>query len=105
MGEKEYVWEIRPGLDRFRYHHRTEGKDVIEFVLQYEAYIEEKWREIVRYDTAHNRPHRDILYPDGTQTKDFFPYWSNAETMTFGERDIKLNWRRYRRAYEEKMKK
>jgi len=29
----------------------------------------------VRYDTAHGRPHKDILHPDGTQDKvEFYGY-------------------------------
>jgi hypothetical protein len=105
MGEKEYLRSIQPGQDRVRYFHLTEGKKVIRFLVQYEAFIEGKWREIVRYDSAHGHPHRDILHPDGSQTKEYFPGWSNAEVLTYGQEDIRKRWRDYRREYEREMGK
>lgn len=81
MGEKEYLRSIRPGQDRIRYYHLTEGKRVIKFLVQYETFIEGKWREIVRYDSAHGHPHKDVLHPDGSQDKEYFQGWSNAEVL------------------------
>lgn len=76
---------------------------MIEFAIQYEALIEGKWRAVVRYDTAHGRPHKDIEHPDGTQTKIEFPYHSNEEVLKIGQNDIRDNWERYREHYEREM--
>ena len=54
---------------------------------------------MLRYDTAHGYPHRDILHPDGTQTKEHFSQYTNAEVLTIGQRDIVENWLTYRVAY------
>ena len=60
----------------------AEKRQVKRFVVQYEAYIEGKWRAIVRYDTAHGYFHRDILYPDGSTRKVRFPAVEFAEAFT-----------------------
>jgi hypothetical protein len=73
---------------------------IVRFRIQYEAWIGKRWYAIVRYDTAHGRPHRDILHPDGAQDKVEFEGYSTEEVLTLGERDIKANWRRYRADYE-----
>ena len=69
----------------------------------YEAYINGEWRAIIRYDTAHGFPHKDIIHPNGTVTKETFPGFSKAEVLTLGQKDIRRNWKRYRRNYEREM--
>ncbi|MFQ6101819.1 MAG: DUF5647 family protein [Anaerolineae bacterium] len=56
--------------------------------LIYEARIGERWHAIVRYDTAHGRPHKDILHPDSSQDKVEFSGYSQEEVLTLGERYI-----------------
>ncbi|NJN98150.1 MAG: hypothetical protein HC875_30735 [Anaerolineales bacterium] len=104
MNEKEYLYYFTPEReDRFRYHHYLAQGRIVRFSIQYEAYIDGKWHAIVRYDTAHGRPHKDILHPDGSQDKvDFYGY-VREEVLTLGERDIKANWQHYRATYQEEM--
>ena len=45
---------IRIGFD-------TERGRVTKFTVQLECWIEGEWRPAVRYDTAHDRAHRDTL--------------------------------------------
>ena len=78
---------------------------ILRFCVQYEALIGAGWQAIVRYDTAHRRPHKDILHPDGTQEKQEYRGYSPAEVLSLGERDIRANWRRYRVTYEGEMKR
>ena len=105
MGEKEYINYLSPRRqDRFRYHHQLVQGRIARFSIQYEAFIGNEWRSIVRYDTTHNRPHKDILHPDGTKDKHEFYGYSREEVLTFGERDIKANWKHYRAAYEQEMR-
>jgi len=101
VGDKEYVNYLTPEReDRFRYYHLLERKRIVRFVVQYEAFIAGEWRAIVRYDTAHGRPHKDILHPHSTEDKEEFYGYTLEDVLTLGERDIKANWRRYRAAYE-----
>jgi hypothetical protein len=104
VGEKEYlVYLSLERTDRFRYYHNLERGKITRFRVQYEALIGGEWRAIVRYDTAHGRPHKDLLHPDGTQDKHEFYGYAREEVLTLGERDIKANWKRYRAAYEQEM--
>ena len=105
MGEKEYVVYLNDiRQDQYRHFHRTERGQVIIFRIQYEAYIDDTWQAIVRYDTAHGFPHKDILHPDETENKKTFPGYSNTEVLTFGQTDIRRNWKHYRRNYEREMR-
>ena len=93
------------GRNRYRHYHLLEKKDVLEFRVQYEAYLQGRWHIIVRYDTAHGFAHRDVMHPDGTATKTAFQYWDYAAVLTYGERDLKRNWASYRKAYEHELLK
>jgi hypothetical protein len=104
MGETEYIIYLDDGMrDRYRYFHHTEQGQVVLFRIQYEALIGQRWVPIVRYDTAHGFPHRDVMHPDGSQTKEPFPHYSRAEVLTTGQQDIRRNWREYRATYEKKL--
>ena len=106
MGEKSFVIPLGDSnRDRYRLFRRTEKGQVLVFRVQYEALIEGKWRPVVRYDTAHGYPHRDMLHPDGSQEKAGFPQRTNAEVLTLGQEDIKRNWQTYREQYELEMSK
>jgi hypothetical protein len=78
---------------------------ILRFRIQFEAMITGKWYAIVRYDTAHGFPHRDLIHPDGSQEKFDFPGWDRNEVLTFGERELKTNWQKYRVEFEKEMKK
>lgn len=106
MGEKEYLYYFTSNrLDRFRYYHFLDQGRIVRFIIQYEALIAGKWHPIVRYDTAHSRPHKDMLHPDGTQDKIEFYGYIPEEVLTIGERDIKANWQQYRSEYERELKR
>jgi hypothetical protein len=101
MTETSYVITLTPDRrNRYGHYHLLEKKKVVEFRVQYEAYIQGKWHTIVRYNTAHGFAHRDVMHPDRTETKTSFHHWDYAEVLTYGERDLKQNWASYRKAYE-----
>ena len=100
MSETNYIVDLTPdGQNRYRHHHVLEKKQIVEFSVQYEVYLSGGWSVIVRYDTAHGFAHRDVLHPDGTETKVSFQHWDYAQVLTYGERDLKQNWTIYRHAY------
>ncbi len=105
MAEKEYLFYLSPErLDRFRYYHVLEAGRVVRFSIEYEALIGGKWRAVVRYDTAHGRPHKDLLHPHKREAKQEFAGYSIADVLTVGERDIKANWQKYRVDYEKELR-
>jgi len=106
MSETQFIVPLHGSpTNRYRHRHTLEEGTVTGFVVQYEAEIEGEWREIVRYDTAHGSPHKDIMHPDGTTTKEGFPHYTRAEVMTLGQNDIRKNWQKYREQYEREMRK
>ena len=86
--------------DEIRISLVREGKQVTEFAVQYVARIQGQWQAIVRFDTAHGRPHMDIGHPDGTQEKRDFPFYSYNTALTYAIRDVQERWEFYRQRYE-----
>jgi len=72
------------------------------FVVQYEARLGDAWHPIVRFDTAHGFAHRDLIHPNGRIDKQPLPWAHYSVALTFATQELKANWPRYRRAYEEK---
>lgn len=91
--------------NRYRHWHVWEAGKITEFLIQYEAFIEGQWHPILRYDTAHGQPHRDIMHPDGIQTKEMYPNYYNTEVLTIGQRDIIENWQTYRARFQQEMER
>jgi hypothetical protein len=86
--------------NRYRYWHRWVQGEIVEFRIQYEAFIAGYWHPIVRYDSAHGQPHRDVLHLDNSETKEWYPGYRNADVLSIGQRDIMANWPGYRAKYE-----
>lgn len=105
MVEKSFIVLLGDSdRDRYRLFCSTDRGDVEIFCVQYEAFIDEQWRPIVRYDTVHGFPHRDVLHPHQPTEKTTYPGRSNAEVLTLGQEDIKRNWQAYRNQYEKELR-
>jgi hypothetical protein len=74
---------------------------IVSFVVQLECLIEQQWYPVIRYDTAHNFAHCDVLYPDGSQDKRPLVVSDFNEALTYAQRDIKANFRRYCTRFKE----
>ncbi len=81
------------------------GRSVQRFSVQYLARIDNQWRPIVRYDTAHGRAHVDISHPDQTQETRELKASDYREALVLTIRDIKTRWEFYRERYERWMMK
>jgi hypothetical protein len=105
MGEREFLIYLDPEtrLCRYRPSHVWEGSQITEFRIQLEISVGGEWYAVVRDDTAHGRPHRDVLKPDGKQTKEWFDRYSAAEVLTLGQKDIIENWMAYRDRFLQEM--
>lgn len=80
---------------RMRATFITEKTEVKSFRVQLEVLVEGKWREVMRYNTAHGFAHRDFYYPDGSINKvDLKMTFKNA--LTYALIDIRDNWEKYR---------
>ena len=105
MHEIEYVIYLSAeSIDRLRVTAQKEKGDIVEFVVQYETLISEKWQPIVRYDTAHGFAHKDIIKPKGETIKQPLYFESYNLAFTFATLDLKANWKQYRDTFEKEIK-
>ena len=102
--EKAYLQMITD-RDRIRVRFKKERGRIIEFVVQYETQIENEWKPVIRYDTAHGRAHTDVLRPDGTQEKRLLHFPNYNDAFSYAEDDVKSNWEHYRGEYLREVKK
>jgi hypothetical protein len=102
MGEKFWIQSFETGLDRLRIHFITErGRVTAIKVIQYEAYLEGKWRAVVRFDEAHGFFHRDVLHPSGEREKTVQPAYDKNLALNEAIDHIRQFWPTYRQRYEE----
>ena len=78
---------------------------IIEFSVQYVAQIHGKWYPIIRFDTAHGKPHLDISKPDGLEEKqDFpYPYFDYRDAFNKAITEVNQKWAKIRRKFEEEV--
>jgi hypothetical protein len=96
--EKAHL-QIITDRDRIRVRFKKERRRITEFVVQYETQVGDKWKPVIRYDTAHGRAHTDVIRPDGTQEKTLLHFPNYNDAFSYAEEDIKANWERYREEY------
>jgi hypothetical protein len=72
-------------------------------VVQYEAAFDERWHAIVRYDTAHGFPHRDLLHPRKATEKRPMMQTTLNLAFSFAIQDIRQLWETYRAEYEREL--
>jgi len=106
MAEKEFFKYLgTKGIDRLRMKIVTEKGIVISLLVQYETYLENQWYAIVRYDTAHGFPHRDVMHPNGDQEKFPLAFPDLKTALQYAEQDIKDRWQWYKERYIKEMHK
>jgi hypothetical protein len=97
MGEKQYL--IMLDIDvRKRHYHIAEAGKITKFAVQLEVKIGGTWKEVVRYDCAHDYAHKDYYSIEGKQRK-INLYLSYEDALTFADDDINENWKIYRQRF------
>lgn len=101
MPVKEFEVELSNAGDVLRLRIATEHGEVRGFTVQYEATVDDERVPVVRYDTAHGRPHRDVLDRRGeTIRKDWLPEsLGNKGALEEANQDLRTNWGQYRKAF------
>lgn len=105
MALKSFIYYLDDTLEsRIREEIYIEKGKVIKFIVQFEALIGKKWQYIVRYDTAHSFVHRDTYFPNGSQSKSAIPFLNFNEALTFAEKDLKNNWKKYKERFQKELR-
>lgn len=97
MSVTEYVIPLGDGVRKRHYHESEKGK-VTAFVVQLEVFVNNQWREVIRYDSAHGFAHVDRYYLNGRKIKKKLDL-DLSEALTLADEDIKENWKAYQRAF------
>ncbi|MBI5574365.1 MAG: hypothetical protein HY919_07435 [Elusimicrobia bacterium] len=84
---------------RIRHHHLQLKNQVVEFMVQLETEIKNKWYPVVRYDTKHGFAHKDVIHYNGTMEKFNLGMSNYNIAMTFAEQDLKSNWTKYKEQF------
>ena len=103
MTQKQYLRLISDD-SRIRVEFSTKKGKVVKFTTQYELHIHDQWHPVIRYDTAHNFVHIDILYPDGTKTKNELSFSNYNEALTYFILDLNTNWKKYKNQFLRRFK-
>ncbi len=99
MEQREFFIPLA-GDAALRVRYAKDRGRILRFTVQLEAYIEDVWTPITRYDNAHQFVHRDDLKPDGTQIKTPpMAFAGNEDALNFALRDLRMNHRFYIERY------
>jgi hypothetical protein len=95
----------RSSEDLFHVTFDKENDRVVQFSIQYLAFIQNGWHPVIRFDTAHGQAHMDISHPDGTQeTRELRTQDYNVALMWAVE-ELRTRWEFYRERYERELLK
>lgn len=89
----EYVVILEDGIRKRHYHLRERG-GVRAFAVQLEAFINNQWQPVVRYDASHDYAHVDRFYLDGKKEKISLGL-SFKSALALADWDINNNWESY----------
>jgi hypothetical protein len=98
---EEFFDTISAHGDAIRFRITRSGNEVLAFVVQYEIWTGDEWKPVVRYDTAHRRPHRDTLGWRGEVVeKHWFPAdTSHNDALLISVREVRRQWRVFREEF------
>lgn len=97
--DREYFLEIVRGTVTY-VHLKTEKGEVKEFVVKLLCEFDGKYYEVLRYDSGHECPHKDILNTEGAVIrKVWYDFLDNSQALTMAITDIKDNYEFYRERY------
>jgi len=89
MSEIEYVIPLGENVRKRHYHETIKGK-VVGFAVQLEAFVNNQWKVVLRYDAAHGFAHMDRYSLNGKKVKNELNL-SLREALTLSDEDIKEN--------------
>jgi len=96
-----YRADLGSGVDFIRVRIQVERGEVIRYTAQQEADVGDQTLAMLRYDSAHGRPHRDLLdWCGAVIEKRWVPASTMSAALTEAIVDIRANWPTYRDDFE-----
>lgn len=104
MAEQEYE-NLLDDENYIYVHFFTEERKVKRFVVKLLCRFDRKWYEVIRYDSGHNIPHKDILLPNGkTKRKVWYKYFNNNQALDFAIDEVKEQYEFFRWRFQQWLK-
>ena len=76
-----------------------------EFIVKMISCFEGTWHEIIKYDSGHDCPHKDILNVNGDVIrKIWYDFLDNRQALTIAITDLKDNFEFYKESYRKWLK-
>lgn len=91
--------------EKIRMKIHTEKGNLVDIVVQYESFINNKWQPIIRYDCSHGFFHRDVMTPKGEKEKQVLAITSLKDALSYAEQDVKDRWEFYKERFIKNFKK
>lgn len=105
MPIKRYKIEL-PGGAEIHIFFETQNGLIVKFVVKLIFIIDNTYYEIIRYDTAHDCPHKDVLDINGKPKKKiWFELLDNKQALDLAIRDLKDNYELYVERFKKWLKK
>ncbi len=93
MARKFFIKTLAENI-RIRFMIDTEKGVVKDFLVQLEIY-QDAWSACIRYNYAHGKPHKDILYSDGRKKKVWIDVDNLSALIDAAQRDLSENFYQY----------
>lgn len=93
------------GHDRLRVRLLIYKGELIDVVYPYEAFINNNWIAIVRYDCSHGFFHKDVMLPNGNKENHEISIEDLKTASKYAEQDLKDRWEWYKERFTKKMRK
>ena len=92
---RDIIKTLEAGKVQLRQSFIFDRGRVLEFSVQLEVYRGRHWSPVVRYDTAHEEAHKDILDHKGGLIQKIWLNMEFREAMAYAMADLVNHWRSY----------
>ena len=105
MPKKYFKIELSDGTEIHVYFESTSGL-IVSFVVKLILKIDTKYYEIIRFDSGHSCPHKDILDEQGKViNKIWYEFLDNKQALDLSIKDLKDNHELYTERFKRWLKK
>jgi hypothetical protein len=105
MPDRYYVIAFRNGLEAHVFFETNQGI-LVRYVVKLVIKQTDRYHEVIRFDSAHNCPHKDIIGNDGkVLRKVWFELLDNKQGLDLAIKDLKDNYEMYVERYLKWQKK
>ena len=105
MPKKYYIIKLPDGAEIHVFFETVNGL-IVSFVVKLVLFDGSRYCELVRFDSGHGCPHKDILDTNGrVKRKVWFRLLDNRQCLDLGIRDLKDNHEIYVERYKKWLKK